>query len=152
MSTLPARCGPATARRPPLAAALTAAVVPAYLWPALTTALNALVVPDPLLAARLATAAWTTIAIPSAAAAGLVALWTRRRTPPPRRSAGTAARAVTLGAASCLALSGAASAVLIGNGLLPPAALQFTLASAALGGGLATRRWARGPHSAGGTS
>ncbi len=152
MSTPTARRGPATARRPPLAVALTAAVVPAYLWPASTTALNALVVPDPALAARLATAAWTTIAIPSAVAAGLVTLRTHRRTPPARRSAGTTARASALGAGACLALSGAVSAVLIGNGLLPLAALQFTLASAALGGGLATRRWARGPRSSGGTS
>jgi hypothetical protein len=33
--------------------------------------------------------------------------------------------------------------VLIGNGVLPVSALQYTLPSAALGGGLAARRWAR---------
>lgn len=137
-------------RRPPLPAALAAAVVPAYLWPALTTAVNALLVPDPVLAARLASAAWTTIAIPSAVAAGLVTLWTHRRTPPARRSVATTARAFATAAALCLVLSALGSAVLIGNGVLPFAALQFTLASAALGGGLAARRWARG--NPGGTS
>jgi peptidoglycan/LPS O-acetylase OafA/YrhL len=140
----PTPTGHAARPRPRLPAALAAAVVPAYLFPAVTTALNALLVPDPDLAARLAAAAWTTIAIPSAVAAGLVTLWAHRRDPPPRRSAGTTARAVAGAALACLAVSAAACAVLVGHGALPPSALQFTLASAALGGGLAGRRWARG--------
>lgn len=130
-------------RRPALPVALLAAVVPAYLFPALTTAVNALVIPDRLVADRLADAAWTTIAVPSAAAAALVTVWTHRRTPPVPTAIGSTARAAAGAALVCLLLAGAASAVLIGNGVLPASALQFTLSSAAIGGGLAGRRWAR---------
>ena len=134
---------PAHSRRPRLPVVVVAAAVPAYLFPAVSAALNALVVPDPAVAARIATAAWTTIAVPSAVAAVLVTLWTHHRTPPLRPAAGTTARIVAAAAAACLAGAAAGSAVLIGNGVLPAAALQFTLGSAAVGGGLAARRWAR---------
>ena len=127
--------------RPALPAALVAAVLPAYLWPAVTTALNALVIPDPGVAARIGAAAWTTIAVPSAVAAGLVTLWTHHRPPPP---AGTTARTVAVVVAACLVLAAVGTVVLIGHGVLPLSALQFTLTSAALGGGLSARRWARG--------
>ncbi|AEV85121.1 hypothetical protein ACWT_4097 [Actinoplanes sp. SE50] len=123
--------------------ALATAVVPAYLLPAVTTAGNALVIPDRAVATALATAAWTTIAIPSAVASALVTLWTRGRTPPRRPTAARSARAFTLAALACTVLAGAGSAVLIGNGVLPLSALQYTLTSAAIGGGLVAGRWAR---------
>ncbi|CCH32208.1 hypothetical protein ABZ816_34400 [Actinosynnema sp. NPDC047251] len=129
--------------RPRLPIALLAAVVPAYLFPALTSALSALVIPDPVVAAAVAAASWTTIAIPSAVAAVLVTLWTRRRTPPERPTAGRTAKAVGIAALICVLIAGAGSAVLIGNGVLPLTVLQYTLSSAAIGGGLAARRWAR---------
>ena len=128
---------------PTLPVALVTAVVPAYLLPALTTALNALVIPDQQLADRLAVAAWTTIAIPSAAASALVTLWAYGRTPPERPAARGIVRAFAVAALACALLAAAGSAVLIGNGALPVSALQFTLPSAAIGGGLAARRWAR---------
>jgi hypothetical protein len=129
--------------RPPMLVALATAVVPAYLFPAVTTAVNALVIPNRAVATALAVAAWTTIAIPSAVASALVTLWTHRRTPPERPTAARSARAFTLAALACTVLAGAGSAVLIGNGVLPLSALQYTLTSAAIGGGLAARRWAR---------
>jgi hypothetical protein len=122
--------------------ALAGAVIPAYLFPATTTALNALVIPDPEIAARVGIAAWTTIAIPSAVMAGIVAIVTSRRTPPVP-SARATARAFFLAALAGALLAGAATAVLIGNEILHVSDLQFTLLSGALGGGLAARRWAR---------
>jgi hypothetical protein len=125
--------------RPALPVALISAVVPAYLFPALTTAVNALVISH----RELAAAAWTTIGIPSAAAAVVVTLWTHGRTPPGRPTAARSARAFAVAALACALLAGAGSAVLIGNGVLPLSALRYTLTSAAIGGGLAARRWAR---------
>lgn len=130
-------------RRPPLPLALIAAAVPAYLFPALTTAANALVIPNREIAASLSVAAWTTIAIPSAAASVIVTLWNYWRTPPERPTAGRSARAFAIAALACVVLGGGGSALLIVNGVLPLSALQYTLSSAALGGGLAARRWAR---------
>jgi hypothetical protein len=129
--------------RQSLPVALLLAVTPAYFLPALTTYVNTLVISDRQVADRLAVAAWTTIAIPSAAAAGLVTLWMHRRTPPAQPVAGDIARAFAAAALACALLGSAVSAVLIGNGVLPLSALQFTVTSAALGGGLAARRWAR---------
>jgi len=129
--------------RPSLLVALVVAVIPAYLLPALSVTLNTLVIPDQEFADQLAVAAWTTIAVPSAAASALVTLWTHGRTPPRPPGARRSARAFAVAAVISTLLAGAGSAVLIGNGVLPVSALQYTLPSAALGGGLAARRWAR---------
>lgn len=138
---------PAPAPRPPLGRAVLGAAVGGYAFPAVTTALNALLIPVPEIADRLAVAAWTTLGIPSAVAAVLATVWYHFRTPPARPSAATTAAAFLRAAAVLAALSGAATAVLIAHGLLDLAALQFTLSAAAVGGGLAARRWARSHRS-----
>ena len=129
--------------RPSLLVALVTAVIPAYLLPALSVTLNTLVIPDDEFADQLAVAAWTTIAIPSAVASGLVTLWTYGLTPPQPPGARRSARAFVVAAVISTLLAGVGSAVLIGHGVLPLSTLQYTLPSAALGGGLAARRWAR---------
>ncbi len=131
------------APRPPLPVAVVTAMGLGYLVPSLTTAANTLLVPDPVVADRLFTAAWTTIPIPGAVAAGLVTVWTHRLRPPARPGARASARAFGIAALACLFLTTAASAVLVGNGVLPLADLQFVLPSGAIGGGMAARRWAR---------
>jgi hypothetical protein len=138
-----AQPAPGPTPRPPLGRAVLAAAVGGYAFPAVTTALNALLIPDPELAGRLAVAAWTTLGVPSAVAAVLATVWYHFRTPPAGPSASTTLAAFLRAALVLAALSGAATAVLIANGLLDLAALQFTLSAAAIGGGLAARRWAR---------
>jgi len=134
---------PVPALRPPLGRAVLGAAVGGYAFPAVTTAVNALVIPVPEVADRLAVAAWTTLGIPSAAAAVLATLWYHFRTPPARPSAGTTLAAFLRAALVSAALSGAGTAMLIGNGMLDLAALQFTVSAAAMGGGVTARRWAR---------
>ncbi len=129
--------------RPGRLSAVIRSAVPAYAFPAVTAYLNAKIIPDPDLAARLELASYTTIAIPSAAASALVTLWLHGRTPPETPSRGRVARIVAVAALVCAAPAGAASAVLIGNGLQDLSILQFTLGSAALGGGLSARAWVR---------
>ncbi len=130
-------------RRPPLGPAVLGAAAGGYLFPALTTAVNALLVPDPAVADRLATAAWTTLGIPSAAAAVLATVWYHFRTPPAHPSASVTTAAFIRTALVFAALSGAVTTVLVLNGVLDLGAFGFTLSSAAMGGGIAARRWAR---------
>ena len=134
---------PGPGPRAPLGRAVLGAAAAGYLFPAVTTAVNALVIPVPEVADQLAVAAWTTLGIPSAVASVLATVWYRYRTPPARPSARTTLAAFLRAALVLAALSGAVTAVLVGNGLLDPAALQFTLSAAAIGGGLPARRWAR---------
>ncbi|MEU4803821.1 hypothetical protein [Actinosynnema sp. NPDC023587] len=129
--------------RPGRLSAVIRSAVPAYAFPAVTAYLNAQLVPDPAFADRLEQASCTTIAIPSAAAATLVTLWLHGRTPPEAAGRGVVARTVAVAALVCTVLAGAASALLIGNGLADLSVLQFTLGSAAIGGGLSGRAWAR---------
>ncbi|TCO61042.1 hypothetical protein [Actinocrispum wychmicini] len=129
--------------RPGRLSAAVRSAVPAYAFPAVTAYLNAQLIPDSDLAARLEVASYSTIAIPSAVAAVLVTLWLHSRTPPEAPSRGRVARTVAIAALVCVALAGAVSAVLIGNGLQDLSILQFTLGSAALGGGLSARKWVR---------
>ncbi len=130
-------------RAHPLGRAVLVAGAGGYAFPAVTTALMALLVPDPELGDRLAVAAWTTLGVSSAAAAVLATVWYHFRTPPDRSSATTTLAAFLRAALVLAALSGTATAVLVVNGLLDPATFQFTLPAAAIGGGLAARRWAR---------
>jgi hypothetical protein len=134
---------PAPVPRRPLGRTVLGAAAAGYLFPAVTTTANALLVPVPELAAQLTVAAWTTLGIPSAVASVLATVWYRSRTPPTRPSARTTLAAVLRSALVLAALSGAVTAVLVAHGLLHPAALQFTLSAAAIGGGLPARRWAR---------
>ncbi|MEU5695286.1 hypothetical protein [Actinosynnema sp. NPDC020468] len=132
-----------TRPRPGRLTAVLRSALPAYAFPAVTAYLNAKIIPDPDLAARLETASYSTIAIPSAASAVLVTLWLHNRTPPEAPTRGRVARAMALAALVCAALAGAVSAVLIANGLQDLSVLQFTLSSAVIGGSISARAWAR---------
>jgi hypothetical protein len=129
--------------RPSLVPTVLGAAAGAYLIPAVTTAVNALFIPDPAVSERLAVAAWTTLGVPSAAAAVLATIWFHSRSAPVSPSAAVTVRAFAWTAAFFALLAGGGTAVLIGNGLLDPASLQFTMSAAAMGGGITARRWAR---------
>lgn len=134
--------GSAPRRRPVLPAVLGGAAG-GYLVPAVSTAVNALLIPDPEVAHRLAHAAWTTLGIPSAAAAALATAWYHGRTPPARPAPAATIVAFLRAALTCAVLSAAGTAVLVAHGVLDPTAFSFTISAAAVGGGITARRWAR---------
>lgn len=126
--------------RPPLRRALLSNVVPAYLVPTAITYLNAQLIPDERLAAQIEAASYSWIAVPSALASAVVTVWLHRRVPAamPRPW-----RALGLGTLAGTALALAGTLVLIAAGLADASVLQFTVSSAAVGGGLAARAWAK---------
>jgi hypothetical protein len=115
-------------RPAPLARAVVVAALPAYALPAVQVFVTSRLLGDD----RLATAAFTSIAVPSAVAAALVTVVLHGRTPAVRPAA--ALTTVLAAALGCATIALAVAASLGGTGLADSTLLLDAVPSAAVGG------------------